>query len=655
MEATHGGPSAASPLRQHVSSHVCGWRHATKTCPRGKRGATLLLASLLILLLTAALVHAAPAKADEPRNSTHEALALLALQQAQLIAPGGASGDFYGFSVSASGDTALIGAPHSNDGRGSAYVFVRSGATWSFQQQLTAADGAVGDEFGFSVSASGDTALVGAPSASVGADQYQGRAYAFVRSGSTWSWQQTLTASDGVAGNEFGSSVALSGDTAVVGAPTASVGADVYQGCAYVFTRSGSTWSPQQKLIALDGADYDQFGSSVALSGDTALVGAPSVLRPVNFWGSAYAFVRSGSSWTLQQKLTAPNVVWGDEFGYSVALSGDTALVGARHLYSEGPRFNDTNEGSAHVFTRSGSTWSWQQTLTAPDGVAGNEFGSSVALSGDTALVGAPFGDTIGETVAPGSAYVFTRSGSTWSPQHKLVALDGADYDRFGFSVALSGDAALVGAPHTISVPGISDPGSAWVFLDSAAPITNPALAPAPNAAGWNKAPVTVTLSASDDLVGVAGTEYRPQGTGGWTPYAAPFVVIAQGGSTFEYRSCDLVGHLESAQSLTVRIDGRRPTTRAYAAAVTKGKRVGLAYKVIDALPGCGKAKATLKIFKGKSLKRTLKGGTRACNVKQRFTWRCTLPEGMYELRVYARDIAGNAQRRVGSARLTVR
>ena len=190
---------------------------------------------------------------------------------------------------------------------------------------------------------------------------------------------------------------------------------------------------------ASDGAEGDSFGNSVALDGDTALVGAYRDNDRGLSSGSAYFFTRSGGLWTQQQKLTASDGAEGDSFGNSVALDGDTALVGA---YIDDDRGSES--GSAYFFTRSGGVWTQQQKLTASDGAEGDSFGSSVALDGDTALVGAYGDDDLGSN--SGSAYIFTRSGGVWTQQAKLTALDGAAWDSFGYSVALDGDTVLVGA-----------------------------------------------------------------------------------------------------------------------------------------------------------------------------------------------------------------
>jgi hypothetical protein len=198
-----------------------------------------------------------------------------------LTASDGADNDSFGSAVALSGDMALIGAPghtvggHSN--QGAAYVFTRSGTTWSQQGgDLKASDGAVNDFFGSAVGLSGSTALVGALGHTVNGHSYQGAAYVFTRSGTTWSQQGgDLTASDGAANDHFGCAVALSGDAALIGAPNHTVGSNSDQGAAYVFTRSGASWSWQATLTATGGAVDDLFGSAVALSGDTALVGTP--------------------------------------------------------------------------------------------------------------------------------------------------------------------------------------------------------------------------------------------------------------------------------------------------------------------------------------------------------------------------------------------
>jgi MYXO-CTERM domain-containing protein len=273
---------------------------------------------------------------------------------------------------------------------------------WLEQAKLAASDGSIDDHFGASVALSGDTALVGAYWADVGATVNQGAAYVFTRTGGVWTEQQKLTASDGAMDDIFGVSVALSGDTVLVGAAGADVGAAVDQGAAYVFTRAGGVWTEQQKLTASDGATEDYFGTSVALSLDTALVGSQVHDIGANIdQGAAYVFTLSGGVWIQQQKLTAGDGAAQEYFGGSVALSGDTALVSM----AQGDVGANSIQGRVYVFTRSGGAWTQQQKLTAADGAAVDQFGISVALSGDTALVGA-LGDNFGASTDQGSAYV---------------------------------------------------------------------------------------------------------------------------------------------------------------------------------------------------------------------------------------------------------
>ena len=368
-------------------------------------------------------------------------------QQQKLTAGDGAANDYFGASVSVSGDYALIGAYGDDDGgslSGSAYVFVRSGTTWTQQQKLTASDAAAGDHFGLSVSLSGDYALIGARSDSDNG-LGSGSAYVFVRSGTTWTQQQKLTAADAAESDSFGEGVSLSGDYALIGAAGSN------SGSAYVFVRSGTTWTQQQKLTASDGAASDRFGKYLSLSGDYALIGAFYDDDGGSESGSAYVFVRSGTTWTQQQKLTAADAAENDYFGVGVSLSADYALIGAY-----GDDDGGSESGSAYVFVRSGTTWTQQQKLTASDAAAGDYFGLSVSLSGDNALIGA-YGDDDGGSLS-GSAYVFVRSGTTWTQRKKLTAGDGAAGDAFSYSPSLSGDYALIGAWQ-------DDTGSAYVFV----------------------------------------------------------------------------------------------------------------------------------------------------------------------------------------------
>ena len=230
------------------------------------------------------------------------------------------------------------------------------------------------------------------------------------------------------------------------------------QGAAYVFEPSGGTWTQQAELTASDGATSDQFGWSVAVSGSTALAGAPSHWVGSNRLGAAYVFLQSGTTWGQQAELTSSGGAANDGFGSSVAVDGSTAVVGAvGHMVGL-----NVDQGAAYVFVQGGTAWKQQAELTAADGAAGDYLGSSVAVSGSTAIAGS-WQHTVGSNVEQGAAYVFAPSGGTWSQQAELTAADGARYNGFGVSVAVSGGTALAGAPsHWVG----SNPaqGAAYVF-----------------------------------------------------------------------------------------------------------------------------------------------------------------------------------------------
>ncbi|MGH9753669.1 MAG: putative Ig domain-containing protein [Blastocatellia bacterium] len=355
----------------------------------------------------------------------------------RLEAGDGAAEDYFGAAVAISGNTAIVGAPRNDINgdadQGAAYIFVRSGRSWTQEDKLKAPTGAAGDFFGGSVVISGDTAIVGAYLNDIEGIDFanQGSVYIFTRSAGVWTQQDKLTASDGA---------------------------------AVVFVRSGSTWTKQQKLTAAYGAEDDYFGGSVAICGDTVIVGAPeNDIGGNEDQGSANIFIRSGATWTHQQRLAADDGATRDYFGNSVAISGDTVLVGA--IFAD-PGGNSA-QGAAYVFTRSGATWMQQQKLTASDGALGDTF-SEVAISGDTAVVGAPLHD-IGGNTHQGAAYVFVRSGATWTQQQKLIASDGAGVDFFASSVAISGDTVVVGAPYA-DVGANEEQGSVYVFAGVGCP-----------------------------------------------------------------------------------------------------------------------------------------------------------------------------------------
>jgi hypothetical protein len=408
---------------------------------------------------------------------TTKASYLPSTEEAILIASDKAAEDEFGRSVSISGDgtRCIVGAftadPSGLSSAGKAYIFTRSGSTWTEEAILTASDKAYGNQFGHSVSISGDgtRCIVGAVFAETSGLSTAGKAYIFTRSGSTWTQEAVLTASDATTTGYFGYSVAISGDgtRCIVGSSSANPAGISNAGKAYIFTRSVSIWSQEAILIASDKAAEDAFGHSVSISGDgtRCIVGAiwadPSGFTDA---GKAYIFTRSGSTWTEEAILTASDKVAGDGFSCSVSISGDgtRCIVGAYQAAPSGK----SSGGKAYIFTRSGSTWTREAILSASDVKSSSFFGYSVSIdeTGTRCIAGAFGADSPGTSTA-GKAYIFTRSGSTWTQKAILTASDKAAYDYFGCSVAISGDGTrCIAAAYAADPSGLSTAGKAYIF-----------------------------------------------------------------------------------------------------------------------------------------------------------------------------------------------
>lgn len=384
-------------------------------------------------------------------------------QQQKILTSDGTFGDCFGFTVSLDGDTALIGAfgDTSDVYVGSAYIFTRSGTTWTQQAKLVPTSGGYYDYFGYAVQLDGDTALIGAPGSQFN-PIYPGAAYIFIRSGTTWTQQTKLVASDGQDGDYFGNSVSLDGDTAIIGSEYWSG-----TGSSYVFTRTGTTWTQQTKITPYDGFSGEMFGLSVSIQGDTSLIGAPGDDDNGGVSGSVYVYTRIGTSWTPQTKLLATDGAQLDCFGTSVFLNADTALIGA-----EWDSDNGAKSGSAYIFTRTGTSWTQQAKLLPADGTSGDCFGHSVSLHGDTALIGA---DEDNDPVDyAGSAYLFTRTGTIWTQQTKLRPTDDPEGRLFGEAVSLTEDTVVIGAyGDSDNGPGA---GAAYIFIKQNTPPNPPTI-----------------------------------------------------------------------------------------------------------------------------------------------------------------------------------
>ncbi len=346
----------------------------------------------------------------------------------------------FGSDTAVDGNTAVIGArfddPGGVNGAGAAYVIVRSGATWSLQQQLVASDATSGAHFGEGVAISGNTIVVGAPNARTNGTAV-GAAYVFVRTGTTWTQQAKLVASDAAVDTFFGVDVDIDAGTIVVGAPSTFVG-PAKMGVAYIFDFNGTLWS-ERRIPAPNGKDLDNFGVSVGVAGDTVCVGSSGYdVGSSLSQGAVYAFVRAGG-WALQQRILAPSGASSDALGGSCDVAGNTIAAGAIGAGS-------SDVGVVHVFTRTGTTWTEQQALSGDNANAGL---SSVGLGGDILVAGATSEDN-----AAGAVYIYRRSGTTWSRVQRISNADQARGRTFGSGVSTDGVSILAGAPSPSPASG---------------------------------------------------------------------------------------------------------------------------------------------------------------------------------------------------------
>ena len=405
-------------------------------------------------------------------------------------------GDLFGLSVDICGDTAIVGAPRNYldpstpggaNAEGSAYVLERDATgAWVEVASLTASDAAIGAEFGYAVAISGDTAVVGAwledQAASV--NSQFGAAYVFERNhGGLGAWGEVtkLTSSDSAPGDLFGFSVGIDGDTLVIGAWSDDHAAGVDAGSVYVFDRDQGgeeAWGEVAKLVASDGAAGDWFGTSCDIKGNRVVIGASGADDPNELdVGAAYVFERGAGSpsvWQEAAKLTASDKAAGDWFGVSIALSNDTIVVGAflDDLGDLGDPEGLADAGSAYVYERiqGGASWTESAKLTAGDGAGdSDQFGISVSLDGDTILVGA-FRDNNSGGPDAGAAHFFERNQggpNAWREVAKLTAKDAGIGDEFGAAVAVDGRNLIVGAK---AASGHSVDGVRGLAVD---PVTN--------------------------------------------------------------------------------------------------------------------------------------------------------------------------------------
>jgi hypothetical protein len=371
-----------------------------------------------------------------------------------LLPSEGGAGDLHGFSVAIEGDLAAVGSYRSDDGSadsGCVYLYQKVGDSWTEIAQLHASDADAGDFFGYSVALSGDTLIVGAVGDEEGGS-LSGSAYIFRDTGSGWTQVAKLTADDAAPGDLFGVSVALSGNVALIGA-SRDDGAGESSGSVYVFEDTGSGWSQAAKLTASDAEAGDFFGHTLSISGTTAIVGSQGDDSGGVDSGSATIFTKVDGGWQEIAKLAPSTQEAGAAFGNSVAISGDTAIVGAAR---------EGGTGAAYIFQLSGGEWTETARLGAPEGA--DRFGISVGIDDDRAVVG-----SLGTAESYGAVSVYRETPIGWLKVDEIVPSVQSSESFFGIDVSNSADTVIVGAP--VSQTG-EEVGTARIYERDAAPLT---------------------------------------------------------------------------------------------------------------------------------------------------------------------------------------
>jgi FG-GAP repeat len=461
-------------------------------------------------------------------------VALVSPQQAEITSADGVADDQFGWSEAVSGSTMVVGTPirsvGSNMSQGVVYVFSDTTGSWQQTAELTAPDGGQQDKFGWAVAVSGSTIAVSAPNhGPITAAGAEGAAYIFSDTSGTWKQTAELTVDDGTSNDLFGLSIGVSGQTVVVGAPNHQVGSGgFFQGVAYVFSDSGGSWQQTAELTGSDSMLQESFGQSVAIDGSTIVAGAYRARfdDPPKTIGSAYVFAETAGTWSQTAELAPDDAAAGDSFGTSVAVSGGTAVVGAPFHETGG----NTAQGAAYVFTKAVSGgWPQAAELRAGDGAAGDKFGTSVAVSGSTVVAGSP-NRTVGANATQGTAYAFSDVPGDWEQTDELVASDGGANDALGNSVAVSGATIAAGARyHTVGThnfQGVVDTFGGGSTISVGVHLTNGKSTLALGAS----APVDVTITAGDgnsgDISDLAWGSATPGGLG-ITPTGAASVTSA--------------------------------------------------------------------------------------------------------------------------------
>jgi len=387
-------------------------------------------------------------------------------EDATIRANEGEPDDNFGISLAIDGDYAIAGSYlhdiGSNTNQGAAYVYRREAGEWTQQAKLTASDGSSFDQFGYSVAIHGDYCVVGSWLDNIASSTDQGSVYVYKRELDSWVFQQKLIASDGSQLARFGESVAIKDDIIVVGGEAGTDEFTITPGAVYVFERSANSWTQSIKITASDGDPRDGFGHAVAMAGSRMIVGAPgyepSSSTLVDL-GAAYIYRRLGSTWSLEQIMADPDGEQSDFLGTAVDISSTYAIAGASGDDTDA----EVNVGSAIIYMRSGSSWSFDSKVMAIDGSALDQFGSAVSVDGSTAVISSSLHD-VGTVSNQGAAYIFAYDGESWQQRSKLVASNGAANDRFGRSVCIDKSTLIVGATLANAGGFFINQGAVYIF-----------------------------------------------------------------------------------------------------------------------------------------------------------------------------------------------
>lgn len=417
------------------------------------------------------------------------ALPVLATTEVKLVASDAADGDQFGRAVDISGNYLVVGVNEDDDvgeRSGSAYIFKWETDHWVEDVKLVAPDGTGGAQFGYAVSISGDTVLIGAFRDKESGNQ-AGAAYIWKRNGTAWQFVQKLQPVAPEANSEFGNAVSIDGDYAVICAHRAQHLGNM-TGAAYVFERNGATWIQDAKIVEDTLSPSGFFGSSADISGNTLIVGAYNDQTSGYLSGAAYVYAHDGVNWNLTQKLLPSDLMDGAGFGKSVSFWSTWALIGAPGADGTAP---DT--GAAYVFRNNAGTWSQVQKLSPEPPSPDQSFGWAVDVKDGYAVIGAPWYSTESINYV-GKMYVYGLSGSTWTGGQGFTASDMNVNAQLGMAVSVQANEAIVGA-HGSEFSGFY-PGAAYWYQDFSMP--TPTATPTPTAIAYDIGMYDTELNAGD-------------------------------------------------------------------------------------------------------------------------------------------------------------